>query len=85
MSDQRRVVVREHRSVALDEVEQVRHHLQVRRNVRVVPEEMHVVERELDHVLDAVAELTRGRRSTGFRPAVTRCRRARTHGDDRRK
>ncbi len=84
MRDQRRVVVREHRSVALDEVEQVRHHLQVRRDVRVVPEEMHVVERELDHVLDPVAELARGGRSTGFRPAVTGCRRARTHGHDGR-
>jgi hypothetical protein len=55
--DQRGVVVGQERSVVLEEVEQVRHHLQVGRDVGVVTEEVHVVEADLDHVLDAVAQM----------------------------
>jgi hypothetical protein len=58
VGDQRRVVVRQHRPVLLDEIQQVWHHLEVRRNVGVVAEEVHVVKRELDHVLHPVAEST---------------------------
>ena len=57
VGDQRRVIVCQERSVAADEVEQVRHLLQVGRDVRVVPPEMGVVELHVDHVFDAVAEL----------------------------
>ena len=53
----------------LDEVEQVRHHLEVRGHVRVVPVEVHVVEGDLDDVLDAVAQLTRGRRGIAAGPS----------------
>ena len=52
--DQDRVVVREQGAVAADEVQQVRHLLEVRRDVSAVPQEMRVVELNLDHVLDAV-------------------------------
>ena len=53
------MVVGQERAVALEEVEQVGHQLQVGRDVRVVPEEVHVVERERHHVLDAVAQVAR--------------------------
>ncbi len=62
MRDKRRVVVRHPRAVVLEELQQARHQLQVRRDVRVVPEEMDVVENELDDVLDAIAELARAGR-----------------------
>ena len=64
MGDQRRMAVREERPVLLEEVEQVRHHLEVGGHVRVVAEEVDVVERENHHVLDAVTELAgRARRA----------------------
>ena len=44
------------RAVVLNEVQQVRHLLEVGRDVRVVPPEVDVVELELDDVLDAVGE-----------------------------
>jgi len=53
--DQGGVIVREQRAVALDEVEQVRHLLEVRRHVRVVTPEVGVVELDVDDVLDVVA------------------------------
>ena len=53
--DQRRVRVREHGAVLLQEVQQVRHLLEVGRDVRVVPREVDVVEDDVDHVRDAVA------------------------------
>ena len=56
--DQRRVVVREHRAVRCDEAGERRHLLEVGEDVRVVSVEVHVVEGDLDHVLDAVRELT---------------------------
>jgi hypothetical protein len=43
--------------VVLEEVQQVRHELQVRRDVGVVPEEVHVVEAKLDDVLDAIPQV----------------------------
>jgi len=55
MRDQDRVVVRQQRAVPADEVQQVRHLLQIGRDVRVVPQEMHVVEDQVDDVLDVVA------------------------------
>jgi hypothetical protein len=60
MRDQNRVVVRVERAVVPDEVQQVRHLLQIRRDVRVVSQEVHVVELDVDDVLDLalVAELT---------------------------
>ena len=71
--DQWRVVVGQKRAVTGEEVQQVRHHLQVGRDVGVVPEEVHIVERQLDHVLDAVPELAAGhgrRRGVRFRSGV---------------
>jgi len=55
------VIVREERAVLLEEVQQVRHLLQVGRDARVgvVAVEMRVVELEIDHVLHAVRELAR--------------------------
>ena len=69
--------IREHRAVLLQEVEQVRHLLQIGGHVRVVPREVDVVEDEVDDVLDAVSEVTR-------RGPVCVLRAARTgylHGD----
>ena len=57
--DERRVVVGQERAVAGEEVQQVRYLLQVGRDVRVIPEVVHVVEHERDHVLDAVAQVAR--------------------------
>ena len=54
MRDQDRVVVRQQCPVALDEVEQVRHLLEVGRDVRVVTQEVRVVELDVDDVLDLV-------------------------------
>ena len=56
VGDERGVVVGQERPVAPEEVQQVGHHLQVGRDVRVVAEEVDVVEAELDHVLDPVSE-----------------------------
>ena len=77
VGDQRCVRVREHSAVRLEEVEQIRHLLEVGGDVLVVPEEVHVVEDDVDHVLDPVAELAgrrcrssdrRGGRRDGDRP-----------------
>src|SRR6185369_17104034 len=57
--DERRVVVGQERAFAGEEVQQVRYLLQVGRDVRVIPEVVHVVEHERDHVLDAVAQVAR--------------------------
>ena len=57
--DERRVVVRHERAVAGEEVQQVRYLLEVGRDIRVVPEVVHVVEHERDHVLDAVTQVAR--------------------------
>jgi len=46
------VVIAQQHAVAFDEVEQVRHLLQVRRDIRVVPGEVRVVELNVDYVLD---------------------------------
>ncbi len=64
VGDQRGVIVGEHGAVLLDEVEQVGHQLQVRRDVGVVPEEVHVVEGEFDHVGHAVAQRVAAGRHT---------------------
>ena len=45
----------------IKEVQQIGHHLQVRRDVGIVPEEMDVIEPELDHVSNAVAEMAAAR------------------------
>jgi hypothetical protein len=55
-------VLVQHRAVVLQEVVQVRHLLEIGRDVRVVPCEMDVVENDVDDVLDAVAELAGRRR-----------------------
>ncbi len=54
--DERGVVVGRERAVVFEEVQQARHHFQVRRHVGVVAEEMDIVEGELDDVLDPVAQ-----------------------------
>ena len=60
------------RAVVLDEVEQVRHLLEVGRDVRVVPQEVHVVELEVDDVLDrAVLRLKLQDRSAAAAVAVS--------------
>jgi len=51
------VIVGQEGAVIFQEMQQVRHHLQVRRHVRVVAEQMDVVEANLDDVLDAIAEM----------------------------
>src|SRR6266700_3448659 len=48
--------------MAGEEIEKVRHHLQIGWHVRVVAEEVHVVESDLDHMLDAIAEMAAVRR-----------------------
>ncbi len=48
----------------------MRHLLEVRRHVRVVPREMHVVEHQADDVLYPIAETAGGRRR---RPRRVRC------------
>ena len=68
MRDEWGVVVVENRPVVLEKREQARDLLEVRRYVRHVTAQMHVVEREVKDVLDAVAELAAcgvGRHSPG--------------------
>ena len=73
--DQRRVMVRHQIAVALDEIEQVGHLLEIRRHIRVVTDEMRVVELNVDHVLVVALQLatvgrlrSRGRRDgSGYR------------------
>jgi hypothetical protein len=52
--DENGVVVRVQRAVVPDEVQEVRHLLQVGGNLRVVTAEMGVVELDVDHPLDVV-------------------------------
>src|SRR5262249_16711111 len=72
-----RVMIRVKHAVVLDEVEQIRHLLQVGRHIRVVTREVNVVELHVDHMLDLPlrrAQLTPRRRrltlstSTSGRP-----------------
>jgi hypothetical protein len=63
------VVVRKQRAVAANEIEQVRHLLEIGWHVRVVPEEMHVVKDDEDDVLDITVcrvELARSRAIMSF-------------------
>src|SRR5581483_85502 len=46
------MVIREQRAIVLDKVEQIRHLLQIRRNVGVVAREMRIVELDADDVLN---------------------------------
>jgi hypothetical protein len=65
MGNERRVIVGQHGAVALDEIQEVRHLLQVGWNVRVVAREVDVVELDVNNVLDgtiAGTELTSARR-----------------------
>src|SRR5260370_1068869 len=56
-----------HGAVGGEEVEQVRHLLEIGRDVGVVPGEVDVVEDETDHVLHAVAEMAGRDRRHGVR------------------
>ena len=63
--DEHRVIIRQQRAVVLDEIEQVRHLLEIGRHVRVVTQEVSVVELDVDDVLDRTLgrlELATGRR-----------------------
>jgi uncharacterized protein YlzI (FlbEa/FlbD family) len=55
MRDQRRVMIRGKRAVVFEKIQQVRHLLEVRGDVRVIAGEMYVVELNVDHVLDVSA------------------------------
>src|SRR5439155_21536772 len=67
--DQHGVVVRHQYTVVLDEIEQVRHLLEIRGDVGAVPSEVRVVELDVDHMLDGafrgfeLAAICGGRRS----------------------
>jgi len=50
------VIVGKESPIVLEEVQQIWQQLQVGRHVRVVPEEVHIVECELNDVLYSVAE-----------------------------
>jgi len=54
MRDENGVVVGKQRAVAVNKIEQVRHLLEIGWNVRVVPQEMHVVKDDEDDVLDVL-------------------------------
>src|SRR6516162_11049181 len=54
--DQRRVVVGKESPIVLEEVQQIWHQLEIGWHVGVVPEEVHIVECELNDVLNSVAE-----------------------------
>ncbi len=47
------MVVRQKRSVVADEVEQVRHLLKVGGDIRVITQEVDIIEDKIDHMLDA--------------------------------
>ena len=67
------MVVRDERAVVLEEVQEVRHLLEVGRDVRVVAPIVRVVELQIDHVLDLpvlVAELAVRRRCRGRAAAM---------------
>jgi len=49
------VVVAADDAVALDEIQQVRYLLQIRRNIRIVGSQMHIVEDNVDNPLDLAA------------------------------
>ena len=66
MGDERRVVVRQESSVALDEVQQVGHLFQIGRHVRVIADEVRVVELHVNYVLHlAAGRVERTHRRTG--------------------
>jgi hypothetical protein len=73
--DQDRVVVRVERPLAAQEVEQVRHLLEVRRDVRAVAVEVRVVELEVDDVPDAAVAVAE-RALAGGRIVAVRERRS---------
>src|SRR5712691_9213223 len=85
--DEDRVVVCQERAVAADEVQEVGHLLKVGWHVRVVAQEMHVVEDEVDNMLDvALGRIkmtpTRGRRHNsmwgeGQQPKRSHCHKGR--------
>src|SRR5260370_1067411 len=60
--DQRRVMIAAYRAIRKHEIEQVRHLLKIRRNIRIVAPQMHVIKLNLYHMLDPVAEIAGGRR-----------------------
>jgi hypothetical protein len=65
------MIVRVERSVRLQEVEQVRHLLEIRRDARDVAAVVRVVELQVDDVLDPavlVAEVARAARGCSRRP-----------------
>jgi hypothetical protein len=87
MRDQLRVVVREQRPVPAQELQQVRHLLELGRHVRPVAAQMRVVELQVDHVLDRARPArarqraqTSGHRQRG-RGIRDRCRRGRRGAD----
>jgi len=55
MRDQWCMAIRQHRTVFRQEVQQVRHLLKVRWNVRIVTFEVNVVELDVDYVLDGAS------------------------------
>src|ERR1700722_12248368 len=57
MGDEHCVIPGIERAFILEEIQQVRHLLEIRRDIRVVARKMHVVELDVHHVLD----LSRGR------------------------
>jgi hypothetical protein len=50
-------MVGQKRSVSFEEVQQIRHLLEVGRDVRVIAAKMNIVELNVDDMLDAVAEI----------------------------
>jgi hypothetical protein len=57
MRNQRRVVIGEDRALLLKEIQQVGHLFEVGRHVRIIAAQMHIVELDIDYVLDAVGEM----------------------------
>src|SRR5690242_8225954 len=55
MRDQHGMIVRHQRAIVGDEVEQMRHLLQIRRHVGVVALEVGIIELNVDHMLDIAA------------------------------
>ena len=53
--DQRRVMIAADGAVVLNEVEQVRHLFEIGRDIRIVASQMHVVENDMNNVLDLTA------------------------------
>jgi hypothetical protein len=67
VGDQWGVVVGEQRAVVHDEVEQVRHLLQVGRDIWIVPAEVHVIELDVDDVFDGTGGARWSQELTGRR------------------